>query len=298
MRLLDRFLPASLLESQDPISEIQKIKYRFVGMSLFLSGIFISLIFLLRLLTQIEFSWSIFPGFLVGLLCMSTIYWMKKLKKIVYIFYLFFPISAVVISFRLLSTGEFNSPIMIWCMLFGVFCVITANGKLASFAVSAILGLTAILAYVNDIHPIAKQVEASGELYSMMSLSLGTVMLAFIGALYAYLNTISENKIKTTSKDIEKLQNQLIVDKRLEVKRALAVTYNHEINNPLMIAKGAIRRYRSTQDPEQLKKALEMIQRMETVISSIKDNEKNNPELEDYTDKSQMIKLKSNKKVG
>lgn len=80
--------------------------------------------------------------------------------------------------------------------------------------------------------------------------------------------------------------------KELEAVNAMIATYNHEINNPLSVALGALKRLEGvgpTDDYEKIERAL---WRITSIVKAIKDvAKKGQLEFNAYTDKSKIIKI-------
>lgn len=90
------------------------------------------------------------------------------------------------------------------------------------------------------------------------------------------------------------LHRQSTRKKELEAIAALVTTYNHEINNPLMIALGCLRSLSKIQgtadDVEKLRSSLNRITEIVKKIREI--SEKNEIEFSNYASTSKMLKIK------
>lgn len=72
---------------------------------------------------------------------------------------------------------------------------------------------------------------------------------------------------------------------------SMVLTYNHEINNPLMVAIGNLKLYEKTQNKKCLEKVERGLERIKSIVKKIEQFKHNHPELEDYTDRSKIYKV-------
>ncbi len=99
----------------------------------------------------------------------------------------------------------------------------------------------------------------------------------------------------TTQLDMIKLYKESLSAKELETLNAMIVTYNHEINNPLTIALGALSLVGREVSHPLMAKIASSLRRIGEITSKIKalTDQKDGLEKEDYADgRSQMIKIR------
>lgn len=102
---------------------------------------------------------------------------------------------------------------------------------------------------------------------------------------------IAEARIKTHL-SMKKLNLESIVRKELETANAMIVTYNHEINNPLTIAMGILRRCMHKGSLEGLEKVDHALERIADIVKKIdKVSSESTVQKDNYTQNQQMIKL-------
>lgn len=93
---------------------------------------------------------------------------------------------------------------------------------------------------------------------------------------------------------ISKLKKEALESEKIKAFSGMVVTLNHEINNPLTIAFGAISHIKKTidKDDKHLNMLVEAVKRIKNIVDEISDLEK--IEFEEYTDDgTKMIKLNS-----
>lgn len=105
-------------------------------------------------------------------------------------------------------------------------------------------------------------------------------------ALYNELNDINEQmqqkneELNNTLSELKEIQNKLVQSEKIAVMGSVVVTYNHQINNPLMIILGNVQLILMTEKnlTESVRRRLELIEkecwRISAVTSKIKDYEK------------------------
>ena len=103
---------------------------------------------------------------------------------------------------------------------------------------------------------------------------------------------IAEAKVRTHY-SMKLLNRESIIKKELETANAMIVTYNHEINNPLAIAMGMLRRCMLKNETEGLEKANKALHRIAEIVKKIdKVSKERSIQTDKYTDGQKMIKLK------
>ena len=103
---------------------------------------------------------------------------------------------------------------------------------------------------------------------------------------------IAVMRINTQLQIIQHSKQQSAIQE-LKAVNAMITTYNHEINNPLAIASGAISLFIKTGDKQHLDKVSIAIKRIADIVSQIDDvSKKQVLEYEDYTQKTPMVKIK------
>jgi len=101
----------------------------------------------------------------------------------------------------------------------------------------------------------------------------------------AIMRVNTQLKISELSQNLSKL-------KELEAVNAMIATYNHEINNPLSVALGALRRLEGFGPAEDYEKIERALWRITSIVKAIKDvAKKGQLEFNAYTDKSKIIKI-------
>lgn len=101
----------------------------------------------------------------------------------------------------------------------------------------------------------------------------------------AMMRVNTQLKISELSQSLSKL-------KELEAVNAMIATYNHEINNPLSVALGALRRLEGFGPAEDYEKIERALWRITSIVKAIKDvAKKGQLEFNAYTDKSKIIKI-------
>jgi len=103
---------------------------------------------------------------------------------------------------------------------------------------------------------------------------------------------IAEARIKTHL-SMKKLNRESILKKELETANAMIVTYNHEINNPLTIAMGMLRRCMNRGELDGLEKVEHALERIADIVKKIdKVSLGTSVQKDNYTENQKMIKLK------
>jgi DNA-binding response OmpR family regulator len=89
------------------------------------------------------------------------------------------------------------------------------------------------------------------------------------------------------------LNRESIVKKELETANAMIVTYNHEINNPLTIAMGMLRKCMIKEELDGLEKVEHALNRIAEIVKKIdKVSQESSVQTDRYTEGQSMIKLK------
>ncbi|OIQ16157.1 MAG: hypothetical protein BM556_15980 [Bacteriovorax sp. MedPE-SWde] len=96
-----------------------------------------------------------------------------------------------------------------------------------------------------------------------------------------------------TQLTLKSLNTENLHKAELETAHAMIVTYNHEINNPLTIALGMLRKIEKSNDSEYVQKTKSALNRVVDIVKKI-ESVANSEEVvrSSYTDSDQMIKLK------
>jgi DNA-binding response OmpR family regulator len=96
-----------------------------------------------------------------------------------------------------------------------------------------------------------------------------------------------------TQLTLKQLSNETARRAEVETAQAMIVTYNHEINNPLTIALGMLRKVRKENDSEYAQKAMDALMRVADIVHKI-DALANESEVrrEEYASNDDMISLK------
>lgn len=99
-------------------------------------------------------------------------------------------------------------------------------------------------------------------------------------------------RIKTQQNLVE-FYNQSIEKRRIETINSIVVTYNHEINNPLTIALGSLKRDFNDLTPRKVEMAIKALNRITEIVRKIDQasESKENVEECDYVNKTKMIKI-------
>lgn len=102
---------------------------------------------------------------------------------------------------------------------------------------------------------------------------------------------VALTRIKTHLQ-ITDFSNELSRFKELEAINALIATYNHEINNPLSVAIGALRRLEGAQPADEYEKVNRALWKITSIVKAIKDiAQSGRIEFHKYTNKSKIIKV-------
>jgi len=92
---------------------------------------------------------------------------------------------------------------------------------------------------------------------------------------------------------LKQLNQENLQKAELETAHAMIVTYNHEINNPLTIALGMLRKIEKENDSQYVQKTKAALNRVVDIVKKIESvADSNSVQRSDYTDNDQMIKLK------
>ena len=92
---------------------------------------------------------------------------------------------------------------------------------------------------------------------------------------------------------VAELIEEKIRSKELKAIMALVASYNHEINNPLTVVLGHLNLIKENIDPNRFEKIEEALLRIQEVVGSLRAiGDKFSLEYENYTQTSQMLKLK------
>jgi DNA-binding response OmpR family regulator len=102
---------------------------------------------------------------------------------------------------------------------------------------------------------------------------------------------IAEARVKTQL-SLSELYNEHLEMKGVEAVNSMIVTYNHEINNPLTIALGAVRRLEKEQSNEALEKLEEQLNRIAEIVKKIDRITEEGLQTDEYADGRQMVSLK------
>lgn len=103
---------------------------------------------------------------------------------------------------------------------------------------------------------------------------------------------IAEARIRTHL-SMGLLNKESIIKKELETANAMIVTYNHEINNPLTIAMGMLRKCMMKKEFEGLEKVDHALNRIAEIVKKIdKVSQETSVQTDKYTEGQKMIKLK------
>ncbi len=103
---------------------------------------------------------------------------------------------------------------------------------------------------------------------------------------------IAVARIKTQS-ELMNFYSLHVKKKQVETINSMVTTFNHEINNPLTIALGSLRRDYSKIDEKRVKIAVEALERIATIVKKIERITKNGAVEEDtYIAGTKMIKIK------
>lgn len=96
-----------------------------------------------------------------------------------------------------------------------------------------------------------------------------------------------------TQKELLSFYQGNIKKKQLETINSMVATFNHEINNPLTIALGSLKRDFSKIDERRVKISVEALERIADIVRKIEKVTKSSEiEEEVYVDQTKMIKLK------
>ncbi len=99
-----------------------------------------------------------------------------------------------------------------------------------------------------------------------------------------------------THLQIADLSRELSRFKEVEAINALIATYNHEINNPLSVAIGALRRLQGAQPESEYEKVNRALWKITSIVKAIKDvAQSGRIEFNKYTNKSKTIKFENPK---
>ena len=108
---------------------------------------------------------------------------------------------------------------------------------------------------------------------------------------------VAASRIKGQLSAVELLIER-IRKKEIEAINAVVITYHHEVNNPLAIAKSELQLLTKAQqsvDPKNLNKVIKSLDRIEEILKKIKEvADKNQVPYEFYASKSKMVKVKKN----
>lgn len=103
---------------------------------------------------------------------------------------------------------------------------------------------------------------------------------------------IAEARVRTHY-SMKLLNEESIIKKELETANAMIVTYNHEINNPLTIAMGMLRKCMLKKELDGLEKVDIALHRIADIVKKIdKISQETSVQTDKYTDGQKMIKLK------
>ena len=106
---------------------------------------------------------------------------------------------------------------------------------------------------------------------------------------------VALTRIKTHLQ-ITEFSHELSRFKELEAINALIATYNHEINNPLSVAIGALRRLQGAQPESEYEKVNRALWKITSIVKAIKDvAQSGRLEFNKYTNKSKIIKFETPK---
>ena len=103
---------------------------------------------------------------------------------------------------------------------------------------------------------------------------------------------IAEARVRTHL-SMRMLNKESIIKKELETANAMIVTYNHEINNPLTIAMGMLRKCMMKDEMEGLDKVEHALNRIAEIVKKIdRVSQESSLQTDKYTEGQKMIKLK------
>jgi DNA-binding response OmpR family regulator len=96
-----------------------------------------------------------------------------------------------------------------------------------------------------------------------------------------------------TQLKLKQLNSENLQKAELETAHAMIVTYNHEINNPLTIALGMLRKIEKENDSQYVQKTKNALERVVDIVKKIESVASSNEvQRSDYTESDKMIKLK------
>lgn len=96
-----------------------------------------------------------------------------------------------------------------------------------------------------------------------------------------------------TQLKLKQLNSENLQKAELETAHAMIVTYNHEINNPLTIALGMLRKIEKENDSQYVQKTKTALNRVVDIVKKIESVASSNEvQRSDYTESDKMIKLK------
>lgn len=94
-----------------------------------------------------------------------------------------------------------------------------------------------------------------------------------------------------THLNIRQLHEEHLLNEQLQAVKAMVVTYNHEINNPLAIALGHLSLLRKKNDSDSLERIQTALLRISEIVKNIEKFKHKQAEIVEYVDSSRMYKI-------
>ena len=101
---------------------------------------------------------------------------------------------------------------------------------------------------------------------------------------------VAQSRMRThlQLRDLSVIQEKV---KKAEAVRALIITYNHEINNALMIANGSLSRGLEGLDKHRYEKLTASLQRIEDIVKRLQEASSKDLEMTNYVEGTKMLKI-------
>jgi len=101
---------------------------------------------------------------------------------------------------------------------------------------------------------------------------------------------VAQSRLRThlQLRDLSSIQEKI---KKTEAVRALITTYNHEINNALMIATGSISRGLAGMDAHRFEKLIQSLERIADIVKRLQEASGRDLEMTTYVEGTKMLKI-------
>ena len=199
-------------------------------------------------------------------------------------------VAAVLLPIRVMTTGGPSSPVGVWFGLITLSYAVTAGKKATPYTLAMIFILFAFYFANKSFQIFDPTTATTAILYSVFQIGFVAYFLLLL-ATEKNRNLIFE-ELKIQEDSLNGIRERIQVLEKEKSQLAMIATYNHELNNPLMIALLAVDQYAKHKDQKSLSKLKRALIRIDSLIEKIDAiGENSKVEYTPYTPKSLMIDI-------